>query len=579
MSQINQTIDTNGNLEDSSTSGSNTTNLDENVENIDTKLLWDKIGFHRPLAGFWNKMIYEIGILIIPMVIGVQLIKFLYPFPESRGYSGAITGIFVLIFTIFDLGTSSTINRFIADENIKNPVRMVQYIQYYVWYQAITGLIQVTGISIWAIFYARDSQLAYGVWIMLVVSIKQWPGFPGVFKGVLNALQMYDKKNAIEFIQGEGIQILTEILFVVLGKWYGQNNPEIGELLGIAIGATFGLYLDDVIASFIAAYVLSKGLQPFGITFRTLFEPGFDWEIVKECTLFGIKMGFPGLFSASIQLYALSLMLNFVPQYTTFAALAGMALSLVALVDRLVYQDFTPIFTEAYQNGKKKLCQYYNAHAIRFFFINSGFTVSIILSVISVFDIIFEGMGLTFYMLTIPFLIPSLIKRLLSPYIKYPGNILIAAHRPNQLMIMNLIFESLRFLVWFLTIQVFRIQALGIGGVVYVLVLTEIPLELIKIVVYMIYVDRTIFKLKFMFWQTFIVPILATIILYCIFSLFKIYLLDKMWAWSFFGTLIIGFILILFIVSTLYFPLTVVLGGVGRQFHPRFTQSDKNEWS
>jgi hypothetical protein len=287
----------------------------------------------------------------------------------------------------------------------------------------------------------------------------------------------------------------------------------------------------------------------------------FNWEIVKECTFFGIKVGIPGLLNASIMLFSLTLLLNNIPQYTTFAALFGMAISLVAMVDRMVYQDFTPIFTEAYQNGKKKLCEYYNAHCFRFFFINTGFTLSIILSIISVFGIIFEGFGLEYYLLTVPFLIPSLLRRMTGPYRNYLGSLLIAASRPTQLMIMNLIFEGLRLIAWFLTVQVFKIQDLGFGGVIYVIVLTEFPVEMIKIVVYMVYVDRSIFKLKFMPWQTFGVPIISTLTLYGTFETLKFFLLDKMWQWSFIGTLIVGFIIILLLVFIFYFPLTVLLGG------------------
>ncbi len=531
------------------------------VEVADKRELWDRIGFHRPLAGFWNNFIYQIGVLIIPALIAVQLMRVLYPFPESKGYSSAITGIFVLVFTLFDLGTASTISRFIADENIKNPTRMVQYIQYFIWYQAITGLIQITGISVWALYFCNKTDLAYGIWIMLVVSTKQWPGFPGAFKGVLNALQMFDKKNAIEFFQGEGIQVLTEIGFILLGKWYGRNNPEIGEILGIALGATFGLYFDDIIASFIAAYFLAKALEPYGITFRRLFTPEFSWDIVKECTIFGVKMGLPGVLFASTKLVSLSLMLNYLPQYTTFAALAGLAGQLVAMVDRLVYQDFTPIFTETYQNGKKNLCQYYHAHSMRFFMMNTGFALCFMLIVISIFEEIFIGVGLENYLLTIPFLIPCLINRVVNPYKKYPGGILVAAHRPNQLMVLNLSFEALKLLVWFLTVAVFKIQDLGIGGVIYVLILTEFPVEMIKLVVIFIYIDRTIFKLKMMWWQGVAVPLLSTLILYGIFLGLKNALIDRLWSWSFWGTLIVGIIFMVILVLGLYFPLTMLLGG------------------
>ena len=117
----------------------------------DKKKLWDQIGFHRPIAGFWHNFMLQILIIILPTFWAGFLLSYLYPFPEMRGLKIQFTGIFILVFTIFDLGTSATISRFIADENIKNPGEMVKYVQYFIWYQAITGLLQMSVIAFWAI--------------------------------------------------------------------------------------------------------------------------------------------------------------------------------------------------------------------------------------------------------------------------------------------------------------------------------------------------------------------------------------------------------------------------------------------
>jgi O-antigen/teichoic acid export membrane protein len=537
------------------------TNPEKPAENASTSSLWNQIGFHRPLAGFWHNLFFQIWTIIVPAILWAYLLKLLYPFPEMRGYRTTFTEIFVFVFTLFDLGTNATIERYIADENIRNPSKMVQYIQYFIWYQAITGLIQVTSISIWALYFVKEPGLVFGIWIMLVCVTKQWPGFPSVFKGVLTSLQQFNKSNIIDFVQNQGLQIFTEILFVLLGRWYGMTHPEIGMIMGVAIGATFGLYLDDVLASIIAAYFLAKSLKPYGITFKRMFYIEFDFELVKECTFFGIKMGIPGLLGASIKMVSLLLCLQYIPQYTTFAALAGLAIQLVATAERLVRQDFTPIFTEAYQNGKHKLCQYYNAHALRFFAINSGFAISIMLIVSNMFEYIFLGLKLDYYLFTVPFIIPSLIFRIFKPYMNYPGNILVGAHRPNQLLVINLSMDALRLLSWYLTIVVFRIQDLGMGGVIYILTLTELPVNLLAFVISMTYIHKTVFPLKFMIWQTIMVPIISTAILYSIFLLLKLLLLDALFAWSFWGTLVIGLILIMILVFGFYFPFTALLGG------------------
>jgi len=183
------------------------------------------------------------------------------------------------------------------------------------------------------------------------------------------------------------------------------------------------------------------------------------------------------------------------------------------------------------------------------------------LIVISIFEDIFIGVGLNRYLLTIPFLIPALMVRGFSPYNKYPDNILVAAHRPNQLLVLNVIFELLKILTWYLTIAVFKVHELGLAGTVYVVTLTEFPIMVFRFIVKMLYIHKTIFKLKFMAFQSLVAPIGSTSILLGVFIGLKNLLLDRLWSWSFIGTLIIGVVIILVLVLCLYFPLTILLGG------------------
>ncbi|MFX0102136.1 MAG: hypothetical protein ACFFCS_21400 [Candidatus Hodarchaeota archaeon] len=533
----------------------------DDISEIRAAELWDAIGFHRPVGGFWYKIILEVGILIIPIFITEFVLKVMYPYPTSKGYNTTFTSIFILIFQVFDLGTSNTIARYVADANIKDPRRMVNYIQYFIWYQMITGLVQITAISTYCLYIVPNTELAYGIWIMLLVITKQWPGFPGVFKGVLNSLQQYNRKAMIDFIQGEGFQRITEIVFVLLGRWLGSLDVRIGELMGIAMGAVLGLYLDDIIATFVAGYYLTKALKPYGITFKTLFRVDFDRKLVIECSIFGIKTGLPGVLFASTQFISLNLMLNYIPQYTTYVVLADMAIMLAAMTQRLVNQDFTPIFTEAYQNGMKKLCEYYNAHAIRFICINLGFALAIMLVVFSVLPDVFPVLGLDRYILTIPFFYPALLNRASRSFTNYPGGLLIAANKPTLAMIIKIAEEGGKIFLWWFTIVVLRVQDLGIMGVVYVITLTEFPAKLATTIATFTYLDRRVFRMKINVWQTLVVPIATTAILYGIFTFFKETLLWTLMEINFYLALGLAVVVLFILVFGLYFPITIILGG------------------
>src|SRR5271157_5010043 len=145
------------------------------VEIVDS--LWEAIGFHKPLAGFWYNLTFSLITLVTGLVFSGALLSIFYPYPESNGYRGVTSGIFSLFLTVLSLGTSMTIDRFIADSRIRNPRKMIQYVQYYIWYNAFTSLCSCTVISMYALFFVPFGDLSYGVWLMVIIAANQYPGF------------------------------------------------------------------------------------------------------------------------------------------------------------------------------------------------------------------------------------------------------------------------------------------------------------------------------------------------------------------------------------------------------------------
>jgi hypothetical protein len=332
-------------------------------------------------------------------------------------------------------------------------------------------------------------------------------------------------------------------------------------LMGIAMGSIFGMYFDDVIIAVVSAVLLVKTLKPYGLTLKRLFMIEFDGKLIKECFIFGLKTGLPGLLFASTQMISLMLCIQYIPQYTTFVILKDMAIKLVATSERLVSQDFTPIFTEAFQNGKKELCQYYNAHALRFYMLNTCFAFTIMFTVISILPLVFSGLGLELYMNSIPFLIPALLYRGLKVYIGYPQMLLVAMHKPNLIFFIKIFEESGKILMWYLIIPVLKIFETGIAGIVYTLTLTELPVSVLIMILSLVFIHKKVMKIKINIWQTFIAHITSTIILYIIFEVLKRLALFALFEWNFIGALAIGILVIMILSLGLYFPLTVLLGG------------------
>jgi hypothetical protein len=115
---------------------------------VDTEALWNEVGFHRIIGGTF----YSYILLIVGAIAGlgtVAIIAEFLPFPEINGYKALSTSLLGFWFGLFDLnlggggGFSDGMSRFIGQYADTNPRRAMKYIQFYIWFQMFTGIIQV----------------------------------------------------------------------------------------------------------------------------------------------------------------------------------------------------------------------------------------------------------------------------------------------------------------------------------------------------------------------------------------------------------------------------------------------------
>jgi hypothetical protein len=541
--------------------------IDEKIlSESDKEELWNQIGFHKALAGFWYKLIFSLFSIVFGLILLPLYYKILYPYPESAGYRSAAIGIFLLFFTIFDLGTWSCMDRFIAPSQVTNPKKMLQYIQYFIWYQMITGLIQTTCVSIYALYFVPRSELGFAVWIMLIHSTTQYPGFLGVFRGVLNTLQEFNKSETLGFISGEFLQKITEIGFVIWGKQWGQANPAIGEIMGIAIGATIGLYVDDFFATALSAVYFSKSMKSRNIGVRDCFRIDFDGALAKEVFIYGLKAGMTAVWGGAVALYELWLWLTFVPQFTTFATLNAIASGLAGIVNQAQSMPITMLLSESFNNGKKKLAQYYIAQAWRFYAIVQAFFTSMVLIVLLVLASAFEVFGMEKnYILAIPFLIPNLLRQLQQPYTSLASGTLMSCDHPSAELFIRFIEEGLK--IFFLTLFIHPAflglpDKYGFASLIWIMPCGIYPAIVIKVAWSYRYINKNMIKLRFLTWQSLGAPIIASIITYTIALFIKQLVFDPLHAS---GQTFLGLILMIgiaiFLIIFVYFPFTSLLGG------------------
>ncbi|MBD3353560.1 MAG: hypothetical protein GF364_18900, partial [Candidatus Lokiarchaeota archaeon] len=278
-------------LEDTIENSENPEKKNEEVEE-----LWEEIGFHRPLGG----LLYNLLLAMIAGIFGVAfnlwlIPNYIFPFPQALGWQKMIQNLFLLYFTIADMGVVTALQRFIGEYNVKQPKKTIHYLQFFIWFQMITGLIQITIIAVWVLSQGVVSNIAYASYLLLIYSCVQYPGMFSVFHNALNAYQRFDKASVIFFSQTVILENSTRLVCILIGRWIGAHFPAMGEVFGAAIGSIVGSYIDDIIISIIAAkWVLNilREIDP-SYTIVDVFRPDFSSDVVRESLWYGIKAMLP----------------------------------------------------------------------------------------------------------------------------------------------------------------------------------------------------------------------------------------------------------------------------------------------
>ncbi len=539
---------------------------DEIKTSVDTDK-WERLGYHRALGGWF----YNLVIMLFTSVVSVLMVAFLtdllYPFPEIQGYRDVASGFFfAMIYQVFDLGTAYGIQRFIAEYRVKDPKKMVEYVQFFVWYQMFTGIIQVTVISVVVIQVITNARrYAHLAWIFLIICQKQWPGMLGTFKAVLDGMQLYNKTNVLNFINGQVFQNITNILFILLGRWYGQNNPAIGDLMGATFGAAIGAYVDDFFAMGLSLHYLGKVVEPFGIKKRDLWRRDFGRDVWTKCIKLGAQMSITPIVNSFTGSFMMFMYLDALPQYATFKTLAGLAGGIVGIVNVGSFNS-TPLIAESYMNDKEELAGFYITTSIRW----NGFLMWLLTAVLVAFlpmvmTVILALPELENYVLAQAFLIPMLIHTLFRPYIDFPNGILLGTEKVTFYTFARVFEEGLQvFFIWFFLygIKLQESMVFGIDGVVFILAFEHFFPRLIKMIMCWIYINRTLLAIKINWWQTLVGPLICAVFVFFFGQFWKFTVFQPML--NLFGvlptaaiTLLVGLLVIPFLI---YLPLTGFFG-------------------
>ena len=475
---------------------------------------WEKVGFHRPLSGLLVGM--GIGILMfIPLIIYQNLIlpQFILPSAQALGMWGRVTQFFGLTWAVFDIGTSVAAMKYLSQYRVSDPRRAYKYVQVYVWWQALSGAIQVAMVVALTSLGIVHTPYALFSWSIVIHAFIQIPGFYGVFRTTLNGLQRADYARYIDAAWAIVFPILTQLALVPVFYAWGKANPTIGASMGGVLGLGAAAYALEL-----SLFLLGMWLyKQIGYRASVVFMAHFDWAIIKETFSFGVLEMLGGILFAGGQALEIWVTQNGLVNYSeTWGNWVLASNFLLAFtVSTNLFDGVMPAVSEALSSGRKMLSQYYSVQSYKWGGVISAVLASILLVVAPRF--IIGSSGAEFQraaVLAIPLTIFGSIQ-----FLGWLGDaIFLGANRPFLRAVMVLIEQSLRIGLMLVLLARFQIIALIIAYFVGILV---------RGVVSYFVAHKFCFPQRFYFWQSLVAPVIAAGLHYLFLSLIAQFVWQK----------------------------------------------------
>ncbi len=459
---------------------------------------WELPGYHKPLAGFFV-MFFITLVVVAPLfvVIIYVLPTFIIQDPGSFGIQFIISSIFSAVFITLDFGLAQAYDRFVGQYWSTDPARALKYVQFFIWWQMVSGLAQTTVISLIGVYLVpRVASIGFMSWFFVVNTLVQFPGIVYVFTHLLKSAQRTDIEALINFISLLFFQIGLMAVLPDVFRNIGAQNPLIGEVIGSSLGLSIASYAGSLAQMLLSAAFLKKIDARF--TIKQMFRLDFDWRLVRETLGFGLKSMLSNviyLFGNFASVLIITLFLN---NYTYLGSFIGIAtyLTYPILFMTVLYENALPTTSEAYNNKKTKLAEAFITYGFKYFgtFALLLFTLfvmpfSVSRIVTSVVPELYKPMGMVIMFYSITKLFISL-----GDFAKF---FLIAIDRAGTYVVAVAIEQVIR--ITFLLSTIGSLQF-------FAFVFAEIPGVVFKVIFTWLLTNKRIIKVRVNWWQTIVAP-------------------------------------------------------------------------
>lgn len=464
---------------------------------------WEELGFHRPLSGFLLAFVSQL-VLMIPLITYQAIILLVYVLPSAQalGIWGRVTQVFTVLWVLFDVGTSTAFVKFFSQYRVHEPQKAIKYVQFYVWWQALTGAFQVAWITAVASGVLPHSSLALYAWVVILHTVIQIPGFLSVFRNAMSAWQRFDYAQTLDIAVTMFFPLFTQSVLVVLMVIWGRNHPTFGPASGGLLGLPLAAYLNELFA-FLLGLRLYKRL---GYNARVLFMAHFDLETMCTALGFGVYEMLGSLAYGAGQAAEIIITTVYLVNYNEIWGNWQLALSLAISYGVLLAltSNLLPSVSEAFSNARKTLSQYYASMSYKWGGLITGFYCSALLAVADRF--ILGASGIQFQRAAL-YVIPLVIYYAMGFPCWTNDVVTLAANRPYIKTLMTLGEQIVRIALVLLMIGKLQI---------YALVAAYMVALMLKNIIGFIVNHRVNFRQRLFVWQTFIAPLLAGVVHYFI---------------------------------------------------------------
>ena len=462
---------------------------------------WDEIGFHRPLGGFM--LAFMMGVVVfIPLIIYQNMIlpAFILPSAQALGIWGRVTQFFSFLWQFFDMGTAAAFVKYFAEYRVHDPRKGIQFGQVYVWWQLLSGAIQVAVVATVASTLLPESSYALYAWSIIIHALIQIPGFLGIMRLVLSTYQRSDYSQILTLATEVILPILVQPVFVTIMVVWGQANPIFGASMGGLLGLGISAYFVQLFAFFIGLWLYRR----LGYSVRVLFLAHFDLDTVRKSFRFGIFEMLGSVAWAIGQAAEIVVTQTRLVNYAEIWGNWGLAQNFVfsfGVVNSL-YDNLMPSISEAISNGRKLLSQYYSVMAYKWGGLISGYIAAVLLAVADRF--ILGASGPQFGRAAV-YAIPLIFWGAIQ-YLSWVGdNVQLGANRPFLKSMLVGGEQIIRIIL-----AIVLIDSLQVNGLI---IAYFIGLMSKGIVAYFVN-DRVCFKQRFYYWQSLFAPVLAAAVHY-----------------------------------------------------------------